>query len=110
MRAKQGNSEKELNMDAVPEKSSVSPKERATFPRTVRRAIGVHAGDKVPFVRRDDGAASPLSQSMVAMRATMDAIAGAAKKAGIDGDEDLSSLVREARAKMWAEREADVSA
>ena len=93
-------------MDAVLEMSTVSSKGQVTIPASVRRAIGVRTGDKILFVRRDDGTVSLFNQNMVAMRAAMDAFDGAAEEAGIAGDEDLSSLVREARAEIWAEREA----
>lgn len=86
--------------------STVPSKGQVTIPASVRRAIGVRAGDKILFVRRDDGTVSLFNQNMVAMRIAMDAFAGAAEEAGIAGDEDLSSLVCEARADMWAEREA----
>lgn len=97
-------------MDAVLEMSTVSSKGQVTIPASVRRAIGVRTGDKILFVRRDDGTVSLFNQNMVAMRAAMDAFAGAAEEAGIADDEDLSSLVREARAEMWAERDARASA
>lgn len=97
-------------MDAVLEMSTVTSKGQVTIPVAVRRAIGVRTGDKILFVLRDDGTVSLFNQNMVAMRAAMDAFDGAAEEAGIESDEELSSLVREARAEMWAEREAGVSA
>ena len=93
-------------MDAVLEMSTVSSKGQITIPANVRRAIGVGTGDKILFVRRDDGTVSLFNQNMVALRAAMDAFAGAAAEAGVAGEDDLSSLVREARAEMWAEHNA----
>ena len=93
-------------MDAVLEMSTVSSKGQVTIPASVRRAIGVRTGDKILFVRRDDGTVSLFNQNMVAMRAAMDAFDGAAEEAGIADEEELAALVREARSEMWADREA----
>lgn len=97
-------------MDAVLEMSTVSSKGQVTIPASVRRAIGVRTGDKILFVRRDDGTISLFNQNMMALRAAMDAFAGAAEEAGVVSEDDLSSLVREARSEMWAERTAGAPA
>lgn len=90
-------------MDAVLEMSTLSSKGQLTIPASVRRAIGVRTGDKVLFVRRDDGSISLFNQNMMAMRVAMDAFEGAAAEAGIQDEDDIASLVREARANMYAE-------
>lgn len=97
-------------MDAVLEMSTVSSKGQVTIPASVRRAIGVRAGDKILFVRRDDGTVSLFNQNMVAMRAAIEAFSGAAEEAGIGSEEDITALVREARADMRAERELSAPA
>lgn len=66
------------------------------------RDRGAH-GDKVLFVRRDDGSISLFGQNMMAMRVAMGAFEGAAEEAGIQGEDDIATLVREARADMCAE-------
>lgn len=92
-------------MDAVLEMSTVSSKGQVTIPASVRRAIGVRTGDKILFVRRDDGTVSLFNQNMIAMRAAMDSFEGAADEAGITSEDDIAELVREARSELWAERE-----
>lgn len=89
-------------MDAVLEMSTLSSKGQVTIPASVRRAIGVRTGDKVLFVRRDDGTVSLFNQNMMAMRVAMDAFEGAAEEAGLRGEEDIAALVREARADLYA--------
>ena len=93
-------------MDAVLEMSTVSSKGQVTIPASVRRAIGVRSGDKILSVRRGDGTVSLFNQNMVAMRAAIDSFAGAADEADVASEDDLNSLVREARAELWAERSA----
>lgn len=97
-------------MDAVLEMSTVSSKGQVTIPQPVRRAIGVEAGDKVLFVRRDDGTVCLFNQNMMALRVAADAFEGAAEEAGITSEEELVELVREARAEMWAERQMAAAA
>lgn len=89
-------------MDAVLEMSTISSKGQITIPASVRRAIGVRTGDKVLFVRRDDGSISLFNQNMMAMRVAMDAFEGAAEEVGLQDEEDLAALVREARADLYA--------
>lgn len=88
-------------MDVVLEMSTVSSKGQVTIPASVRRAIGVGTGDKVLFVRRDDGTVSLFNQNMVAMRVAMDAFEGAAEEAGVRTEEDIAALIRDARADMF---------
>lgn len=45
-----------------------------------------------------------LNQNTVALCEAADAFEGAAEEAGITSEEELSDLVREARAEIWAER------
>ena len=90
-------------MDAVLDMSTVTSKGQVTIPAGVRRAIGVGAGDKVLFVRRDDGTVALYNQNMVALRALADAFEGAAEEAGLSGEGDLAALVREERARMYAD-------
>ncbi|MBR3225900.1 MAG: AbrB/MazE/SpoVT family DNA-binding domain-containing protein [Atopobiaceae bacterium] len=89
-------------MDAVLEMSTISSKGQITIPASVRSAIGVRAGDKVLFVRRDDGSISLFNQNMMAMHVAMDAFEGAAEEAGLQDEEDLAAIVREARADLYA--------
>lgn len=96
-------------MDAVLEMSTVSSKGQVTISASVRRAIGVRTGDKILFVRRDDGTVSLFNQNMMAMRVAMDAFEGAAEEAGLACEDDVSALVREARTEMWAELRAGAS-
>ena len=90
-------------MDAVLEMSTLSSKGQVTIPASVRRTIGVRTGDKVLFVRRDDGSISLFNQNMMAMHVAMDAFEGAAEEAGVQDEDDIAALVREARADMYAE-------
>mgnify|MGYP002627295718 CR=1 FL=1 len=90
-------------MDTVLEMSTLSSKGQVTIPASVRRAIGVRTGDKLLFVRRDDGSVSLFNQNMMAMRVAMDAFEGAAEEAGLQGEADINALVREARADLYAE-------
>lgn len=92
-----------MHQDAVLEMSTVPSKGQVTIPSVVRRAIGVGTGDKVLFVRRDDGTVSLFNQNMTALRVAAGAFAGAAEEAGLESEEDLAGLVRGARAEMWEE-------
>lgn len=89
-------------MDSVLEMSTLSSKGQVTIPASVRRAIGVHTGGKVLFVRRDDGTVSLFNQNMMVMRVAMDAFEGAAEEAVLQNEADIAALVREVRADLYA--------
>lgn len=89
-------------MAAVMDMAKVTSKGQITVPASVREAIGVGAGDRILFVREDDGRVSLYGSNMQVLRAAQDAFAGAAEEAGLKGVDDVVALVSEVRAERAA--------
>ena len=84
-------------MSMVMDVAKVTAKGQITIPADVREAVGVREGDKVVFVRMDDGTVSMRSSNLEAVRRAQDAFSGAAEEAGLADEEDLSDLIRQVR-------------
>ena len=84
-------------MSMVMDVAKVTAKGQITIPADVREAVGVREGDKVVFVRMDDGTVSMRSSNLEAVRRAQDAFAGAAEEAGLADEGDLSDLIRQVR-------------
>jgi AbrB family looped-hinge helix DNA binding protein len=89
---------KEIIMTAVIDMAKVTAKGQITIPADVREAVGIHAGDKVLFVRMDDGSVALRSSNLDALRQAQNAFAGAADEAGLSNEDDLNALIGSVRA------------
>ena len=89
-------------MAAVMDMAKVTSKGQITVPASVRAAIGVGAGDRILFVREDDGRVTLYGSNMQVLRAAQDAFEGAAEEAGLESVDDVVALVSEVRAERAA--------
>ncbi|NMN00571.1 transcriptional regulator, AbrB family [Bifidobacterium sp. DSM 109958] len=91
-------------MSAVMDVAKVTAKGQITIPADVRSVIGVREGDKVVFVRMDDGTVSLRNANLEAIRQAQADFRGAAEEAGIRDEDDLVSLIRSMRQERAAKR------
>jgi AbrB family looped-hinge helix DNA binding protein len=84
-------------MPAVLDMAKVTSKGQVTIPASVREQIGVRKGDKVLFVREDDGRVVLYNSNMEALRAVQEAFAGAAEEAGLETEDDVVAMIKEIR-------------
>lgn len=85
-------------MSMVMNMAKITAKGQITIPADVREAIGVKEGDKVLFVRMDDGSLSLCNSSLEALQRAQQAFNGAASEAGLRNEDDLTALVKQVRA------------
>ena len=93
-------------MSTVMNVAKVTSKGQVTIPADVRAAVGVGEGDKLLFVRMDDGSITLCSTNLEALREGQRAFAGAAAEAGLDSEEDVVNLIKHIRAKRAALHDA----
>ena len=87
-------------MNTVIDVAKITSKGQVTIPADVRAAVGVREGDKLLFVRMDDGSITLRSANLEtteAIREGRKAFAGAAKEAGLESEEDLVRLIKRVR-------------
>lgn len=75
----------------------VSSNGQITVPVEIRRLLKLKEGDKVLFLRRDNGEIVIGNASENAIFKAQDAMRGVAEQMGIACDEDVQALVDEAR-------------
>ena len=102
-------------MSMVMNMAKVTAKGQITIPADVREAIGIREGDKVLFVRMDDGSISLRNSSLEALQQAQQSFSEAAAEAGLRNEDDLAShelllstfVIEEARAvvaRKWPKR------
>lgn len=84
-------------MGVVMDVAKVTAKGQITIPADVREAVGIREGDKVVFVRMDDGSVSLRSSNLEALARAQTGFEGAAEEAGLHGEDDLVDLVKSVR-------------
>lgn len=85
-------------MSMVMNMAKVTAKGQITIPADVREAIGIREGDKVLFVRMDDGSISLRNSSLEALQQAQQSFSEAAAEAGLRNEDDLASLIKQVRA------------
>jgi len=79
----------------------ITAKGQITIPIEIRKSLGVKEGDKVIFIKDDNGKIMLENSAKVAMRELQEAMRGEAEKAGIYTEEDVVKLCKEVRKEMW---------
>lgn len=85
-------------MSMVMNMAKVTAKGQIMIPADVREAIGIREGDKVLFVRMDDGSISLRNSSLEALQQAQQSFSEAAAEAGLRNEDDLASLIKQVRA------------
>lgn len=79
------------------ELAKITSKGQITLPAAVRRTLGVKDGDKVAFVEQG-GNIVIVNASLEALARAQKAFAGVADELGVESEEDVVRMVKEARA------------
>lgn len=79
--------------------AKVSANGQITLPVEIRRLLGLKSGDKVLFLRKQDGEIVLSNASAQAIRKGQAAFAGAAEEMGVLNEDDVQALVDEVRCK-----------
>lgn len=79
--------------------AKVSANGQITLPVEIRRLLGLKSGDKVLFLRKQDGEIVLSNASAQAIRKGQAAFADAAEEMGVLNEDDVQALVDEVRCK-----------
>ena len=82
--------------NAFIDNAKVMAKGQITIPKDVREVLGVSNGDRVSFIV-ENGNVRIVNSAVYAMQMLQNEMRGAAKKAGLDSDEDIMAMVKEMR-------------
>ena len=77
--------------------AKISANGQITVPVEIRRALRLKEGDKVLFLKRNNGEITIGNASTLAIREAQDAFYGVAEKLGNPSEEDIQSWVSEVR-------------
>lgn len=80
---------------------------RMTLPPEVRRWLRIKDGDKLEFIRDEQGVRI-RNLSLQALEKAQKGLEGYAEKLGLQTDEDVVERCREVRRKLYKERYADI--
>lgn len=85
-------------MSVVMDVAKMTSKGQVTIPSDVRESMGIREGDKVLFIKMDDGSIVLRSSNLDALDRAAEKFAGAAEEAGLRNEDDLMALIKEVRA------------
>lgn len=74
----------------------VTSKGQITIPVSIRKSLGLNAGDKVLFMEQN-GQVILMNSTLEALRQAQDAFAGEAERAGLHSEDDVIQMLREFR-------------
>jgi len=84
------------------ELAKVTSKGQITIPINIRRKLGIKEGSKVLFME-EAGKIYLLNSSMEALQEAQMAFAGEAKKAGLETEEDVVTMIKQLRKERTVE-------
>ena len=84
-------------MSIVMDVAKVTAKGQITIPADVREAVGIREGDKVVFVRMNDGTVALRNTNLEAIQRAQAGFEGAAQEAGLRDEDDLNALIKSVR-------------
>ena len=80
--------------------AKITAKGQITIPVEIRKSLGVKEGDKVVFIKGDNGIMLANSNK-IAWENIQQAMEGEAEKAGFNSEEDVVQYCKEIRQEMW---------
>ena len=83
-------------MTAFIDSAKVMAKGQVTFPKDVRKTLGVSNGDRISFIV-EGNTVRIVNSAVYAMQVLQQEMAGEAQKAGLVNDDDIVNLVAEMR-------------
>jgi AbrB family looped-hinge helix DNA binding protein len=84
----------------------ITAKGQITIPVEIRKNLGVKEGDKVAFIKNNNGIML-VNSNQIAWENIQKAMEGEAEKAGFKSEEDVVQYCREIRQDMWEKNYAD---
>ena len=84
----------------------ITAKGQITIPIEIRKSLGVKEGDKVVFIKGDNGIMLANSNK-IAWENIQNAMEGEAEKAGFRTEEDVVKYCKEIRQENWGQNYAD---
>ena len=84
----------------------ITAKGQITIPIEIRKSLGVKEGDKVVFIKKDDGIMLANSNK-VAWENIQQAMEGEAIKAGFNSEDDVVQFCKEIRKENWEKNYAN---
>jgi len=78
------------------ELAKVTSKGQITIPAEIRKRLGVKEGDKILFIEKA-GKIEMMNSSMFALKEAQRAFRGAAKKAGLKNEDDVTKMIKDMR-------------
>ena len=76
--------------------AKVMAKGQITLPKDIREALGIQSGDRVTLIKKDDQVIM-MNSAVYAMKMLQTAMAGEAKKAGLNSDDDVVDMLMDMR-------------
>ena len=84
----------------------ITAKGQITIPVEIRKSLGVKEGDKVVFIKGDNGIML-VNSNKIAWENIQKAMEGEAEKAGFNSEEDVVQYCKEIRQEMWEKNYAN---
>lgn len=79
---------------------------KMTLPPEVRKWLRIKDGDKVTFIKDEQGV-RVVNSSILALEKAQTGMTGATEKSGLDSEEDVVNYCKEIRRELYKERYAD---
>ena len=77
--------------------AKISANGQITVPVEIRRQLGLKSGDKILFIKKQNGEIVVCNASAAAIRKAQEAFTGAADALGVSSEDDIRTLVDEVR-------------
>jgi len=87
--------------------AKVSANGQITIPVEIRRLLKLKEGDKLLFIQKENGEVTVGNAAALAIEEAQKAFAGEAERLGLQSEEDVVTMVKEVRQKIWEEQHAD---
>jgi bifunctional DNA-binding transcriptional regulator/antitoxin component of YhaV-PrlF toxin-antitoxin module len=79
---------------------------KLTLPLEVRKWLRIKDGDRVAFIRDEQGVRM-VNSSILALEKAQEALTGAAERAGFKSEDDIVKYCKEVRRELYEERYAN---
>lgn len=83
----------------IVDSAKVMSKGQITLPKDIREALQINSGDRVTLIF-ENGQVRMLNSAVYAMQMLNDGMKDEAKKAGLETEEDINSLIDEIRTEV----------
>lgn len=88
-----------MKNDMLVENAKVMAKGQITLPKDIRNVLGVGTGDRVTLIYRNNQVVM-MNAAVYAMNMLQEGMKGEFEKAGINNDDDVMDMVKDARSEI----------